>query len=449
MKKLLYYCAVALVMAGVSGCSSNEPEDMLVDNGNGVQNEADNNGSGAQDNKDKKRNGWPGSANDSVSYQIVLTDAQKETVKQANSFAFNYLKTLSARKQTEGFVASPLSTAVVLGMLSEGAQGKTRADIVSVLLGGGSSDGLNDLFEELTTGLPVSDRAVSFRQANCLVGDATLSLNPAYTDTLKKYYGAESLSMDFARQQTVDYINKWCYDNTEGLIPSIVDKLSPAMRLVLMNAVYFKSTWSDKFDAKESKLGTFYKDATTQREVTFMHRYDMMYYSEGAGFTMVKLPYGATGKWNAYIILPSDGKTPDTVLARLTNESWSTMTTTMVPHLVDLKLPKLKIESDFELNEALSSLGASVIFDAAQADFSPMTTNQESLFVSLIKQKASIEFTEEGTAGAALTIDFMVTSNGSDNDENVTVYPFHANRPFIYIIQEENTQAIVFAGVYR
>ena len=173
MKKLLSFCAITLMMAAVSGCGSNNPEDTLGDNGNGVQNEADNNGNGAQDDKDKKGNGWPDYTNDTASYQIVLTDAQKETIKQTNGFALNYLKKVSGQNQTEGFVTSPLSTATVLGMLSAGAQGKTHADIVSVLLGNGSSEGLNELFLKLATELPVADRAVSLKQANCLVGDVS------------------------------------------------------------------------------------------------------------------------------------------------------------------------------------------------------------------------------------------------------------------------------------
>ena len=147
-----------------------------------------------------------------------------------------------------------------------------------------------------------------------------------------------------------------------------------------------------------------------------------------------------------YVLLPNEGKSIDDVMCGINNTSWEKNVAKMYGMTVDVKLPKFKIESEMDLNNVLKALGATTMFNK-NADFSLMTKDAMQLFVDLIKQKATIEVSEEGTEASAVTINMMFTSTGEGGE--VEIPQFYANRPFIYLIQEASSGAIFFIGTYQ
>ena len=232
----------------------------------------------------------------------------------------------------------------------------------------------------------------------------------------------------------MDVINQWASDHTEGMIPSVFndDTFDPYVVSYLLNALYFKGTWSSPFDVAETKEESFGGGP----EVPMMHKsYTEFDYTENDLYQAVNLPYG-NGAYQMSIFLPREGKTIDDVLESLNGSNWK------IPSYdceVDLKLPRFETDTNLGLIEIMSALGMPTAF-TEDAEF-PYFCNK-SVFIGIMFQVAKIKLDEQGTEAAAVTV---IGDYESSMPEQVE---FHANRPFFYIISEQSTGTIFFIGQY-
>ena len=379
---------------------------------------------------------------------VKLTTAQRTFVDRSNVFAFNLYRALSTTEEgKKSNVASPLSVTWVLGMLNDGAQGQTAKEIASLWgLDNAEKDLANGFCQALIEQAPSVDSAVRLRIANLVAADKTLPLEQQYVADMQQYYHAETAQLDFAQTaEALDYLNGWCNEKTEGMIPKILDDLSPATRLVLMNAILLKATWTEKFDAKDTREETFTTESGSQTTMPLMHRKALALYGEHTTFTSLTLPYGSGDKWSMVVLLPNEGRTVDDVISILDASHWKELVAQQHAAEVDIKMPRFKTTSEFTLNKVLAGMGAPSMFDAEKADFSLMCES-ESLFVSLMKQKAAIEVDEEGTKASAVTATMMEASAMIDEPKKVT---FFANRPFVYLIREASSGTVFFIGTFK
>jgi serpin B len=109
------------------------------------------------------------------------------------------------------------------------------------------------------------------------------------------------------------------------------------------------------------------------------------------------------------------------------------------PWDLNLRMPKFKYESEFELKDTLSQLGMPEAFDPNYADFSGMNGNRE-LYIQEGYHKGFISVDEKGTEAAAATA-VVITLSSAETPLNVTI-----DRPFIYLIRDIKTNAILFMG---
>ena len=386
-----------------------------------------------------------------ITRTISLTDAQRSAVAKNNDFAFNFFRQVSQEEMLKGknVFTSPLSATYLLGMLNEGAQGKTSEEITAMLGFLGSSKAeVNQLCKTLIDEAPLVDEQVTLKLADCIVSDPSVTLASSYQKSLADNYRAEAFSKSFADAATVDFINDWCREHTEGMIPKFVDSLDPATCMMLMNAVYFKAAWSGKFKKEETRDEKFTREDGTQVTLPMMHRLNGTAYYKNDVYTSIGLPYGNGDKWRFYALLPHEGKTVADVINGLTQASWEANKSKMTTEMADVKLPRFKTESELGLNAVCKALGAQSLFSQTAADFRLMTDSQMPLWVDLIKQKTAIEVSEEGTEASALTGAIVVTTNyGGGGDSTMPV--FHATRPFVYLIQEASSGAIFFIGTFK
>lgn len=376
---------------------------------------------------------------------IELTQEQRVFAKKNNDFTFNLYRAIRAAQQEKSIIASPLSVTYVMGMLNDGAAGKTAEEITNVLgFGTGDKTAINAYCQALIQQAPLADPSVIIKIANIVAANKDVVLEDSYTKDLKDYYEAEVASLDFDEATSLNYLNGWCNDKTDGMIPKIIEQLDSSIKLVLMNAIFFKATWTEKFDKNDTKEEAFTKSDGSTTSLPMMHRNAMMQYQDHGLFSTVCLPFGSGDKYRMYVLLPSEGKTVDDVINALTNDYWETHRP-MGHAIVDLKLPRFKTNSDIPLNDLISQLGAPSMFDTLNAEFPDISQNYKNLYVNLMKQKAAIEVTEEGTKTSAVTVAMMVESDFGGPEDTAN---FHANRPFVYLIQEWDTQAIFFIGTY-
>lgn len=373
---------------------------------------------------------------------IELTQEQKALVAKSNDFSFNLYRAIHAADNQKSNITSPLSVAYVLGMLNDGAAGNTAKEISQVLGFGATKQTINEYCKALIDQAPIADPSVILQIANIIAANQDVTLEKDFKNDMQNYYSAEVASLDFSKQSSVDYLNSWCKEKSGGMIPSIIDALSPEDLLVLMNAVYFKATWTEKFDEKETQEGVFTKADGSTIKLPMMHRNAQIRYCTNDVYTGIWLPFGSGDRWSMKVLLPEEGKTIDDIVRSLTGESWEN---NYWQHaIVDIKMPRFSTKSDIMLNDMVSKLGAPSIFDPQKADFSLISKNQKQFYVSQMKQKAAIEVNEEGTKTTAVTVSMMTGSNIVNGKGE-----FHANRPFVYVIQEWSSGAIFFIGTFQ
>lgn len=378
---------------------------------------------------------------------IELTQDQKAIAQKNNDFTFNLYRAIYGTQEgKKSNITSPLSVTYVMGMLNDGAAGKTAEEIANVLgFGTGNRYTINAYCQALIQQAPLADPSVTLKIANLVATDEDVDLEDSYRRDMNEYYEAEVASLDFASPASLDYLNGWCNEKSEGMIPKIIDKLNQDTKLVLMNALFFKATWTDKFDEKDTKDETFTLADGSTITIPMMHRNASILCGENDLFSSVCLPYGSGDKYRMYVLLPAEGKTVDDVVNALTNEYWE-QNTPSDHAILDLKLPRFSTKSDFELNDLISELGAPSMFDKKEADFSGISKNYKELYVSLMKQKAAIEVTEEGTKTSAVTV---ALGDVAAMLPTIKSGVFHANRPFVYLIQEWETKVIFFIGAFQ
>ena len=374
--------------------------------------------------------------------RIDLTTKTAEFASQGNTFAFNFIDRVNDATPGD-YIISPLSMQFLLGMILDGARGKTADEICAVLgYGAGEINAVNEYCLSMLQQLPVLDKKTKLAIANAIVVNQNSPLLDSYKTTVSKYFEAEVSNMDFSDNAgTTKKINKWCSDHTNGLVPEIIKKVEPDMLAYLMNAMYFKSEWKEKFPKANTSNETFTAENGTKTAVPMMKNQEDFFYQDNDVFRAVRLPYG-NGAFAMWVILPANGKTLADVTNGLSGKVWSDFVSCMVSCDVDLWLPRFETKFHIGLNDILSAMGMPSAFDAFKADFLAMSSN--ALCLSFVQQDAVIKVDEEGSEAAVVSSAGMYETAAAPGEHVV----FHADRPFLYLITESSTGAILFAGKY-
>ncbi|MDR3118485.1 MAG: serpin family protein [Mediterranea sp.] len=373
---------------------------------------------------------------------ISLTRSEVEMTALGNEFAFGFFKTVVDNEEKENVFVSPLSASIALSMAANGAAESTLEEMKTTLgFENYSLDEMNVYYEKLVDGLPAVDNTTTLGIANSIWIKEGFNVKQPFVDVNKDRYDAEVKYLDFNSRQAVDVINQWCSDQTNRRITNILDYIDPDARLFLINALYFKGVWAGKFDRRNTVPDDFTAASGQKKKVDMMRRECGTPYASDEGLRILELPYGNEA-FSMIILLPDEDQSIDNIVDRLTSENWKRWLERLNNHTVDVKLPKFKMEYSRELINDLKELGMNIPF-GIDADFSKMS--DAGLFIGLVKQDAFVEVNEEGTEAAAVTVVGMFATSLPDGGKP-QVIPFHVNRPFICIIKEKSTGAILFMG---
>lgn len=324
-------------------------------------------------------------------------------------------------------------------MLNNGADGITREEIDAVLGSKevGGADSINAFCRKMLTEAPTLDNTTAAEIANTVFVNSGMNyvLQQGFIEKANQFYDAEPQSLNFSeKERAIGIINGWASDHTHGMIPELLntDLFNEFAVSYLLNALYFKGAWTNKFDKQNTKEESF----NGGEPVPMMQQYEEFEYMENDLYQAVNLPYG-NGAYKMTVFFPREGKTIDDVLDQLNGKNWNFR---KWKYDVDLKLPRIQTSTDLPLVDIMKALGMPSAFDASLAKF-PYFCNVP-VFISNMFQKAIIELDEEGTEAAAVTV---------IEDETIGIHPwyeFHATRPFFYIISEQSTGTIFFMGQY-
>lgn len=371
---------------------------------------------------------------------LILSDAQQSIVDRGNQFALNLFRTQAGM---DSKVVSPLSVSFLMAMLANGADSTTKDEILSTVAGDKSLSvaELNDTYAAFLRMAANGDKLTTINIANYIALNKGFKLKSTYAGTVGSKYAANVENLDFASPKALKHINQWCSDKTCRMIPSIIDRLNPSDVAVLLNAIYFNGSWTHQFPKKNTRLENFQGYTRDIKKVDMMHQERKFFYADNSRFAAVELPYG-NGQYSMTVLLPNEGVSINDMMKQLTAGEFAKLQQQMSECIVDLKLPRFSTTTNVSLNAPLSALGAKSMFTSS-ADFSGMA--DAGVFVSAMLQKAKIEVSEEGTKAAAVTAGVIALTALHEQPRHVK---FHAKRPFVYTINEKNSNAILFIGQF-
>lgn len=356
--------------------------------------------------------------------KAVPTDA---VVNGNTEFAIDIYQELS--KTPGNLFFSPYSISSALSMTCAGARNNTEKEMLKVLHQKNQFD-LHTAFKSLNDKLfSVNGYELNIANGLCLTG---LDVKGEYKELLGRKYDAEIFPGDLKK------INKWVSDKTQQKIPKILDRLDSQSACVLLNAVYFKADWQRKFKANDSHNRKFFVGKSNSVYVPMMHQTNNYKYYENSQVQVVEMPYN--GGASMVVMLPHqiDG------LAKFESDLGSLANLLEVLdsqplEKLKLMLPKLKMETDYDLVPVCMALGMNDACSSA-ADFSGMSKKPFS--IAQIKHKAFLEIDEKGTEAAAATaVEMKMTSMPIQNMKE-----FRADHPFMFLIKDNDTDTILFIG---
>ncbi|MFC2039051.1 serpin family protein [Chloroflexota bacterium] len=374
-----------------------------------------------------------------------LTDLE-DLAAGNGEFTFDLYQAL---KGTEGnLFYSPYSISQALAMTYAGAKGETEKQMAETLKFLLPQNGLHRAFNTLD--LELSDRGdgasgqdgEGFRLniVNAIWGQKDYQFLTEYLDTLSENYGAGLRVLDFASEPEPSRItiNDWVSEKTEDRIKDLIPQgmIDPATRLVLTNAIYFNAAWENQFEDYMTKEDTFMLLDGEEITVPMMRKTERFGYAEGKDYQAIELPYDGR-ELSMIVLLPDNGKFGD-FQDSLDYERVKGIIPDITYQQVDLSLPKFEFESEFSLKQTLAEMGMPAAFSGG-ADFSGMTGSQ-GLFISEVVHKSFVLVDETGTEAAAATAVIMKES-AAPMGIRVAV-----DRPFIFLIRDIQTEAILFAG---
>ena len=335
---------------------------------------------------------------------------------------------------------SPLSTSVALTMLLNGSGGATFSQIRDML--GYPEDltihEINEAYNSLVSQLLVADKKVQLSLANAVFYRQDFIVKNPFIEAMRNDFDAEVQSLDFSSPAALATINKWASDNTNGKIPEVLDEISADIVMFLMNALYFKGDWTNKFDKSKTTNRPFHLAEGNTIEVSTMIHDELgaIFYYNG-NFTALELPYGRRN-FSMIIMLPEDGL--ESFYEYFSPQAWKEMTAALDGAIgwtnYYVSLPKFSFEYDTLLNEQLEALGMIDAFDPVLADLSGIS--DANICVDFVKQNTFIDVNEEGTEAAAVTtIGIRETSMGP---------MFVVDKPFAFAIRERTTNTLLFIG---
>jgi serpin B len=341
----------------------------------------------------------------------------------------------------ENIMISPVSVAVALGMTYNGAEGSTKTAFQETLrFSGYSREEINSIHQALINHILQADPKVIMEIANSIWSRQGFDVLPSFIETNQTFYNAEIREMDFTDPATKDVINDWCALKTHDKIKDVLDEISADAVMYLINAIYFNGTWTYQFDESKSYNSNFNKEDGTATDAGYMMMQTDVSYLSNELFSAVDLPYG-NEKFSMSVLLPKPGKKVNEIIGQLNSENFSNWTAAFTKKEVIVTLPKFKFGYKELLNDPLKIMGLGVAFSYA-ADFTGINPGGN-LLISRVIHQSFIDVNEKGTEAAAVTV--VEIENTSVGSGDVKTY-FTADHPFVFIIREKTSNAILFIG---
>jgi len=375
----------------------------------------------------------------------VTTMDERKVANAFSSFGIEVLKKVARKnEESKNLMISPASIAIALSIAMNGACGETQEAFKRTLnLDDIELDEINNIFKELAERIVTKSEKVELRIANSIWSRKELKLKESFVEKNRKYYDSEIRSLDFSDPKSVEIINKWVDEKTNGKIPSIINAISPQDLIFIINAIYFNGKWEMQFDKSKTKDEIFHTFSGTNKKVPMMRIENKNFrYTENDEFSGIFLPYA--DKEKIMVALLPRNKKIDKFIEEMTWDKLKDWLSDFRMRKGTVIIPRFKFETLTRLKNILSELGLKVAFRNS-ADFCGMFENTDSnAFITGVIHKTFIDVNEEGTEAAAVTGIMVGTAIQHKKPEP---FVFRADRPFFFMIIDLRTRLVLFSGV--
>ena len=360
--------------------------------------------------------------------------ARAMTPSTSRSMGIRVFERLANINRENNVIVSPRSLDTAFRLLYLGSSGRTRTELEGAL-------GLKD--EAIPNPVPaIAAAGVHFQSRSSIWTRANVLVLPAFLAAAKQCCQAES--MPLPREEAVMAINHWVASATEGKIREVVSSIGPDISLILINAAYFRATWTAPFDPEVTQPGAFSLMDGGTKTVPFMRRVAEFPYKHGANFDWIRIPYG-DGRIVMDLLLPGRGDSPINFLDTLLSIGDPQSPGAPAPAMGSLQLPRFAAESASGLNRVLSSLGLENLFKLGSADFSRLTSDPTALAVDEVRHSVALSVDESGTEAAAATSITMVGALPPP----VQKFDLRVDHPFLLAIRDSQDGTVLFIALIR
>ena len=370
--------------------------------------------------------------------QVNALDDLGSQNADVTDFAIRLFK--ASEESGKNTLISPLSVLCALAMTANGAEEETLAQMEEVL--GMTTEELNLYLYSYMQNLPQGEKyKLSLANSIWFTEDERFTVNQDFLQTNANYYGADIYKAPFDKQTLKD-INNWVKQNTDEMIPEILDQIPPESIMYLVNALAFEAEWSEIYEKHQVKDGEFTKEDGTKQDVKFMYGSEGTYLEDEKATGFMKRYKG--GKYAFVAMLPNEGVSVSEYIASLDGESLNALLANPQYATVHTSIPKFETEYKVEMSEILKSMGMTEAFDMYNADFEGLgTSTGGNIYISRVLHKTFISVGEKGTKAGAATVVEMKDGAAAEPTEPKEVY---LDRPFVYMLVDCENNIPFFIG---
>lgn len=364
--------------------------------------------------------------------QLSVNEAEIAT--SANNFAFELMTELEQEIPDENYFISSFSISTALSMVMNGASETSQTEFIQALgLTGMTPDEINESYQSLVEYIYSLDPSVTLNVANSNWYSDDYTIDSDFAQVLTTYYDAEVFDRDFGSESTLDALNSWVEDETNGKIKNILNGISPDEVMFLINAIYFKANWTNQFDIDDTRDLPFLLASdqsvdvpTMTAEVKHWYAYDNTLKAQ-----VIELPYG-NENYAFTIIMPDEASAINDLASTIDIDDLNATLADSTTLVRDLYLPKFSLAFKADLLDILTNMGMPI------AGLDNLFEEDLPLAISKVIHQSFLEVNEEGSEAAAATVVGI---------ELTSVPPStRVNQPFLFLIRERNSGTILFSG---
>lgn len=355
--------------------------------------------------------------------------------EELNAFSLESAKLILAEGSGNA-CCSPVSLYYALAVAATGASGETQQEMLDAL-NVKDVDTLADQCGRLMRTLYTKNEIGKLILANSVWVDGSFTVKPEFLDKVINGFYAEVFGADFTSSDTAKAMKKWVDDYTNGLLQPEFNP-DPQQVMSIINTIYFADEWTNRFSDDATAEAEFILADGEKVKTDFMNAvFSCHSFIEGENYSATSL-YTKNNNSMTFV-LPDEGVSvydlldPETLGAILDSEG------EMFGEVV-FSVPKFDQSADMDLVETLKAMGVTAAFDNEKADFSNLSESDS--FISSVIQQCRVKIDEKGVEAAAYTqLDMSGAGLVQGRAELIL------DRPFIYVIRDGYTGAVLFAGV--